>query len=275
MTELIRAVVVDDEPDARELLMSRLGSEPDIDVVAVCSSGAEGLAACKKHRPQLLFLDIQMSQMSGFDVLKSLDPQLMPYVIFVTAYDRYAVRAFEFAALDYLLKPFTKERFAKALERARHNLHSSAGSSNLPGTSDLIAWWETMQQQSSLDEEGADNSTLTRIVIRESRPYRVIDVDQIDMIRASDHYSSIHAGGKIHFYGQSLSKLEERLNGSIFVRIHKSTIVNLKAVRRVNVGRFGTLDLLLRNDCTARVSRGRRSLFELAMLRLAEQSNKI
>ena len=214
----LRVVLVDDEPLARERLRSLLEGEPDVAVVAECADGVEAVAAVTGERPDLVFLDVQMPGMDGFEVLDALDPATLPAVVFVTAYDRYALKAFDVHAVDYLLKPFDRERFTAALERARLDLRAdAAGRRILALVADLRR--ERRPQQ--------------RIVVKTAGRVFFLRPTEVDWMEAAGNYVRLHVGKETHLVRETMKGLEERLDPDTFVRIHRSRIVNLDRVREL------------------------------------------
>ena len=211
----IRAVVVDDEELARAVLREFLGNHPEVEIVAECANGFEAVKAVTELRPDLLFLDIQMPEMDGFEVLELVGRDVA--VVFVTAYDEYALRAFEVHAVDYLLKPFSAERLAEALA---HVQARRADRGPVPVAS-LVA---------SARPEGRYPA---RIVVRDGARVHVIPIEKLDYAQAQDDYVNLHAEGRAHLKEQTLAELESTLDPSRFVRIHRSFIVNLERVQRV------------------------------------------
>ena len=209
----LRAIIVDDEELARGFLREMLASHPDIELVAECSNGFEAVKAIAEIRPDLLFLDVQMPKLDGFEVLELIDPG--PVVIFVTAYDQYAMRAFDAHAVDYLLKPFSRERFEKALERARLRLGEQLPRPGLAAAARPPA--ERPQ----------------RIVVKDGPRVHVIPIDKLDYVEAQDDYVALHSGGKSYLKQQPIAGLEAQLDPARFVRIHRSVIVNLERVARI------------------------------------------
>jgi two-component system LytT family response regulator len=223
----IRTLIVDDEPLARSNLSVLLRLDPEIEIVGECASGAEALVKIRDLVPDLLFLDVQMPECDGFDVLEMLGKQLPPAVIFVTAYDQYALRAFEAGALDYLLKPFDNARFNRALDRAKQSI---ARSKDLP-------------------------RKLERIAIKSIGQISFVKISEIDWIEAADYYSSLHVGPRTHLLRRSMADLEQELDPTVFCRIHRSTIVNLARVQRMEISADGEYDVLLDRGTTLRMSR--------------------
>ncbi len=254
----LKAVIVDDETIARIGIRSLLSREPDIDVIAECRNGAEALEAVTAHKPDLMFLDIQMPELDGFGVLQRLRPEHAPVVIFVTAYDEHALRAFEAHALDYLLKPVNEARFASALLRAREHIHSRSADRLARR---LLATVEELKGQQSPD----------RLVIRTSGRLLFVQLADIDWIEAADNYVCIHAGGKSHMLSEKISALEERLDQRRFIRVHRSRMVNLDKVREVHPMFNGDYVFLLRDG--TEISSGRnyrdrlRAMFTNSFLR--------
>jgi two-component system, LytTR family, response regulator len=230
----IRTIIVDDEPLARSNLAILLRNDPQIEIVGECSSGAEALAKIRAARPDLVFLDVQMPECDGFDVLELLGNDLPPAIIFVTAYDQYALRAFEAGALDYLLKPFDNNRFGRALERAKEKL---AGGNNPP-------------------------TKLERLAIKGVGKVSFIKVSEIDWIGAADYYACLHVGTKTHLLRRSLSELEMELDPATFCRVHRSSIVNLERVRGLKLNGDGEYDVLLESGERLRLSRRYRKEFQ-------------
>ena len=208
----LRAVIVDDEELARSYLRELLGSHPEIEVAAECANGFEAVKAVAESSPDLLFLDVQMPKLDGFEVLELIDPG--PAVIFTTAYDQYAMRAFDAHAVDYLLKPFGADRFEKALERARARL----GERRLPV--------EVAAARTSAERP-------QRIVVKDGTKVHVIPLDKLDYAEAQDDYVALHSAGKSHLKQQPIASLEAALDPARFVRVHRSAIVNLERVARI------------------------------------------
>jgi two-component system, LytTR family, response regulator len=209
---MLRAVIVDDEELARAFLRELLRPHSDIAIAAECANGFEAVKAVSEHSPDLLFLDVQMPKLDGFEVLELIDPG--PAVIFITAFDQYAMRAFDAHAVDYLLKPFGPDRFERALERAKARL----GERNLP--TDIAA-----------ERPAAERPQ--RIVVKDGTKVHVIPLDKLDYVEAQDDYVALHSGGKSYLKQQPIGSLEAVLDPARFVRIHRSAIVNLERVARI------------------------------------------
>ncbi len=255
----IRTFIVDDEPLAREGIRLLLQTDPEIEVVGEAGAGREAVAQIQHLRPDLVFLDVQMPEMTGFQVLAALDPAAIPAVIFVTAYDRYALQAFEVHALDYLLKPFDDERFADAVRRAKSHLQ-------------LARAWELRQQLLSLladvsapQPEPQKPAEPERLAIKDGPRVVFLRFDEIDWIEAADYYVQIHAGGKSYLHRETMTSLERRLDAGLFVRIHRSAIVNRRRIRELRNGRQREAVVVLEGGQAIKVSRSQQA--KLAALR--------
>ncbi|MGB7719183.1 MAG: LytTR family DNA-binding domain-containing protein [Bryobacteraceae bacterium] len=203
--QTLRAVIVDDEELARGFLREMLAAHPEIEIVAECANGFEAVKAIVEAAPDLVFLDVQMPKLDGFEVLELIEP-LSPAVIFVTAYDQYAMRAFDAHAVDYLLKPFSVERFERALERAKARLG---------------------------ERKPAPEQRPQRLAVRDGTRVHVIPLEKLDYAEAQDDYVALHSGGKSYLKLQTIGSLEALLDPARFVRIHRSAIVNLERVARI------------------------------------------
>lgn len=220
---MITTIIVDDEPLAREGIRLLLADDPEFQIVAECENGQKALEQIELLHPQVLFLDIQMPEMSGFDVVRAFDPEDMPLFVFVTAYDSFALAAFESHALDYVLKPVDKERFARTLEWIKRRLQEKE-------LSDLPAKLLNIVHQ----QPAAAMSTYPdRIPIRTGERIYFVGVDEIDWIEAADYYVILHTGKKTHLLRESLSSLIARLDPRKFRRIHRSTIVSLSQIQEL------------------------------------------
>jgi two-component system LytT family response regulator len=223
----IRAVIVDDEPLARSNLRVLLRLHPEIEIVRECRSGMEALLEIRSLMPDLVFLDVEMPECDGFDVLEMLGGDLPPAVVFVTAYDKYALRAFEAGALDYLLKPFDNARFELALDRAMERI---------------------VQGRSS-------TRTREHLAVKSAGQLTFLKISEIDWIEAADYYSCLHVGARSHLLRRSMAELDEELDQSAFCRIHRSTIVKLDRVRGLKLNENGEYDVMLHNGTRLRLSR--------------------
>ena len=223
----IRTLIVDDEPPARANLRVLLRRDQDVEIVAECGSGAEALAEIRSKKPDLVFLDVQMPECDGFDVLELLGAELPPVIIFVTAYDQYALRAFEAGALDYLLKPFDNARFDRALARAKERIaHANPTAKKL-----------------------------ARFAIKSTGQISFVNIAEIDWIEAADYYACLHVGAKSHLLRRSMAEMEEDLDPTRFCRIHRSAIVNLERIQALELREDGEHEVLLTDGTRLRMSR--------------------
>jgi two-component system LytT family response regulator len=226
----IRALVVDDEPLARSNLRVLLQRDNDVESIQECGSGAEAVAQIRATRPDLVFLDVQMPEYGGFDVLEILKgDESLPVIVFVTAYDEYALRAFDAGALDYLLKPFDDARFHLAMQRAKQNLAAKEPAPAPPET--------------------------PRLEVRSAGNVAYVQIPDIDWVEAADYYVCLHVGAKSHLLRKSMAELEQELDSRIFCRIHRSTIVNLRKVSALKVDAAGEHGVILDSGQKLRLSR--------------------
>ena len=239
MAHVLKVVIVDDEPLAREGLRTLLSGDRDIEVVAECADGQAAVEAIRRTKPDIVFLDVQMPDVDGFDVLRALAGETLPAVVFVTAYDKYALRAFDVHAVDYLLKPFHDERFAEALARAKARRGEDM--------SERIA--------RLLDER---KPKIMRVLVKTGGRVLFIRADEIDWIEAADYYVKLHVAGKVHMLRESMAALEARLDPEVFFRVHRSAIVNLERVRELQPFSRREHVLVLRDGTRLRLTRSRR-----------------
>ncbi len=253
----VRTIIVDDEQPARRGLKTLVERHDGFTVVAVCRDGREAIARITELKPDLVLLDIQMPEISGFDVIASLPAAAVPVVIFVTAYDQFAIRAFEVRALDYLLKPVSQARFDEALERAaarvRDRRLAEYGTTLLAAVADI----QKGQAAAAGPVPGAPR-WLERIMVKVGEAIQFVEVADIDWIEGADYYVTLHAGEKQHLYRESLKHLEERLDPSQFVRIHVSAIVNLARVSQIRHAFGREFEVRLSSGKTLPVSRRRK-----------------
>ena len=254
---MLKALIVDDEELARRGLEIRLEKFPDIEICAQSRNGREALEAVQIHSPDLMFLDVQMPGMNGFDVLRSMSTSNMPAVIFVTAYDEFALRAFDANALDYLLKPINDERLAEAIERARKDCNEKDAEQHRSKLLRFVC--ELTGQELSLEEAltASENGIRypTRLAIRDGSETTCVDVDAIDWIDAAGDYMCVHSNGDTHVLRGTMKKLEEILNPEIFVRVHRSAIVNRHRVCSMRPHRNGEYFLNLGGKTELKLSR--------------------
>jgi two-component system LytT family response regulator len=256
----LRTIIVDDEPLALKLLRTVLSEIADVEIVAECSNGKQAVEAATRLEPELIFLDIQMPGMNGFDVIKSLQTEIMPMVVFVTAYDQYAVDAFDLHAVDYVLKPLDSERIARSVERAIDRLKNDVDHSF---KSPLIGAIEEISERASKEktDEPANNlpdGMKRKLLVRDSGVVKVIPFDDIDWVDAAGDYMCVHAVGETHVIRSTLRDLMTKLDDNLFVRIHRSTIVNVERVVSVTPLQKGGSLLHLTQGESLKVSRNYR-----------------
>jgi two-component system LytT family response regulator len=238
MADELRVIVVDDEEPARRLVREYLGAMPDVTIAAECANGFEAVKAVAEHAPDLMLLDIQMPKLDGFEVVELLEQDLP--VVFITAHDEHALRAFEVHAVDYLLKPFGADRLVQALERARDRIGRGEPA---PPVEDLVA-----------DVRGKE-SHLERILVRDGSDVRVIPVGAVDYIEARDDAVAIHSGARCHLKAQRLSTLAQRLDGRRFIRVHRSFILNIDRLRSIELYAKDSRIAILVDDTRVPISR--------------------
>ncbi len=246
---MLRAIIVDDEELARQVLREQLGDVGGVEVVAECANGFEAVKSITELKPDLLFLDIQMPKLDGFEVLELIDDRTAS-VIFVTAYDQFALKAFDSHAVDYLLKPFAADRLTKALERTRA----------LRGSPHLSA----IQPQELAAAARPPGVALERVVVKDGTRVNIIPIDKLDYVEAQDDYVGLHSEGKTYLKQQTLASLEIQLDTRKFVRIHRSYVVNLERVTRIEPYTKDSRVVVLRDGTQLPVSRaGHAKLNEL------------
>ena len=249
----IKTLIVDDEPLGRERLRKLLAAQPDIEIIGECADGREAVAAIKKQRPELVFLDVQMPELDGFGVLEEIRGERMPAVIFVTAHDKFALKAFEVHAVDYLLKPFDRERFQTALDRAFDQIkHHQTGELNQRLTA-LLAGVKPAAKH------------LERLAIKSSGRVVFLKIEEIDWIEAADNYVSVHVGADEHLHRETMSALAEQLPPKRFLRISRSTIVNVDRIKELQPLFHGEYVVILRNGTKLTLSRNYREALHQLM----------
>lgn len=246
MSEPLRVVIIDDEPLARDSIRALLERESDVRVVGE-GTGTDGAALIARTRPDIMFLDIQMPEVDGFALLDMVGADAVPAIVFVTAYDRYALRAFEVHALDYILKPFDDGRFAQALEHARKRARGQRRG-------------EADARITELLEERTSSHARFLVPVRDK--VIVVDAADIDWVEAADYYVSLHSGAASHLLRQTMDEVESQLDPRRFFRVHRSAIVNIERVREVHPLFRGDCALVLADGTRLKLSRSRRKDFE-------------
>jgi two-component system, LytTR family, response regulator len=263
----VRTIIVDDEVLSRRGIELRLRDLPDFEIVAQCANGREALAAIQQFKPDLVFLDIQMPGMSGFEVLAHLPQESLPLVVFVTAYDQYAIPAFEARAIDYLLKPIDETRFAESLERVREHLRARTAAQQRDRLMQIIAEI-TGCGEIALDEllargqEALGTARPEVLPIRQGRETVRVPVASIQWVDAAGDYMCIHADGETHILRGTMKELEDLLDPKLFQRVHRSTIVNLRLVRSLRAHMNGEYFLTLESGHELKLSRTYRDKIE-------------
>ena len=249
----IRTLIVDDEPLARDRLRKLLEQERDIEVLGEAASGPEAVAAIKRESPDLVFLDVQMPELDGFGVLAQLESEHRPAVIFVTAHDKFALKAFEVHAIDYLLKPFDRERFQTALRRALTQIKRQSSGELSQRLSALLSDLKTAPKH------------LDRLAIKSTGRVLFLKTDDIDWIEAADNYVSLHVGKESHLHRETMSALEDQLAPEKFLRISSSTIVNVDRIKELHPLFHGEYAVVLRNGARLTLSRSYREKLDQLM----------
>jgi two-component system LytT family response regulator len=259
VTKPIRTLIVDDEPAARDAIRALLAGDEEIVVIGERADGRSALGAIREEAPDLLFLDVQMPEMDGFSMLRQLEPRELPVVVFVTAWDQYALRAFEVHALDYLLKPFTDERFSEAVDRAkRHVRQGQLGALSLQ----LL---ELLDGAGQPQPERRDGPYLKRLMIRTEGRVIVLPVKDVDWIEAEGDYVKIHSGRAWHLLRETMKHLETQFDPARFVRIHRSTIVNVERIKELQPYFRGEYVVLLHDGTNLKLARGFKPQLETAL----------
>lgn len=268
----IRTLIVDDEPLAREGLLTLLEQDDDVEVVGECSDGREAAESIAGLEPDLVFLDIQMPEMNGFETLETLEEGRLPVVIFVTAYDEFALRAFEVHALDYVLKPFDDDRVRSAVARAKDRLRERRDSAFAERLAKMLEERRSGETATAADGGGRPGETevrmeafddhLRRLVIKKAGRVFFLETRRIDWIEAADYYVRLHVGDDSHLLRATMKHMESSLDPRLFFRIHRSSIVNLKRVRELQPYFNGEYVVVLQDGTKLKLSRSRRKKLE-------------
>lgn len=231
----LTTLIVDDEPLAREGLRVLLSKDPEVSAIRESRDGREAVSAIRESNPDLVFLDVQMPEMDGFEVVRQIGAEHMPQVVFVTAHDQYAIQAFEVNALDYLLKPVIEERFVKALVRAKDHIRSNVAADS---NRQIIGLLETI---------ASPRSYVKRLAVRSGSKAVFVDVEDLDWMEGAENYVELHAGRVSHLLHVTMNTLEKSLDPEIFLRIHRSIIVNLGRIKNLQSGAHGEYVITLRD----------------------------
>jgi two-component system LytT family response regulator len=233
----LRALVIDDEPPARKKLTRLLGEEPDFEIVGEASNGLEAIEAIEGSKPDVIFLDIQMPGLNGFEVLDALSMERLPLVVFVTAFNEHAIKAFEVHALDYLLKPFDRQRLQRCLARVRQQRRSDDAGLN------------------QLLEEFRPKEFLSRVVVKTRDRVLLLKIDDVDWVETAGNYVEVHAGKHAYLLRQTLDALHEKLDPQRFARVHRKTIVNIDRIQELQAWSHGDFNIILKDGTKLRMSR--------------------
>ncbi len=251
----VRLLIADDEPLARQRLEDLISAEPDVEIVGYAEDGRQAVKMIRDTNPDLVFLDVQMPGLNGMEVVKTVGPENMPTVIFVTAYDQYAIKAFDVAALDYLLKPFDDDRFHQAFERAREAVE-------LRGVNELRDRLSALLSETASEKGAPTRKYVERLAVEMRGQVRVVPVATIDFITASGSYAELHVGDDTFVIRERMQTLEERLDPEVFFRIHRSAIVRLDQIDVLLFSGGGDYAVKLKDGRNLKVSRGRKEELE-------------
>ena len=255
MQELLQVLIVDDEPLARSGMLTLVEKDPELEVVGECGNGRTAVEAILELQPDLVLLDIQMPEMDGFEVLRAVGTDRMPPVVFVTAYDQFAVKAFEVNALDYLLKPFDDERFAHAIERAKRSIRGP----EVNGLSQrLLKLLEAAGSKKVAATAQGASSHLVRLVVKDAGKVFFVRTDEIDWVQAASYYVKLHVQGKVHLLRETMNSLETKLDPMCFFRVSRSAIVNLDRIKEIR----GAQVVILHDGTKVKLSKSRKEGLE-------------
>ena len=272
MTRKIRTLVVDDEPLARDGIVTLLAEDPTIEVIGSCADGQSAVNAIRTQRPDLVFLDVQMPKRDGFEVLAELKREERPQVIFITAYDKYAIRAFEACAIDYLLKPFRDARFAAALARAKSEIRKARVMGMGEKMEELLANVQEMVRGAATPAQGQPTPVAEpadRVVLKTGSDLHFIRTGDIVWIEAQADFVKVHTTGASQLVRETLQSLEQRVDPAKFLRIHRSSLVNLDHVKKVTPALYGDYTVLMSDDSKLRLSRKNRGKLKQLINRLS------
>ncbi|UCG85440.1 MAG: response regulator transcription factor [Gemmatimonadota bacterium] len=265
MKERLQVLVVDDEPLARSGMTTLLEKDPELEVAAECANGRTAVEAILELQPDLVLLDIQMPEMDGFEVLRAVGTERMPPVVFVTAYDQFAVRAFEVNALDYLLKPFDDERFARAIDRAKQSIRRPDVGELSKRLLRLLDAAERTTANNATNAYDRSGTHLARLVVKDAGRVFFVRTDEIDWIQAASYYVKLHVQDKVHLLRETMNSLESRLDPTAFFRVSRSAIVNLDRIMEIQPYTRGTHVVILKDGTRVKLSKTRKERLELLL----------
>jgi two-component system LytT family response regulator len=265
--------VVDDEPLAREGIITLLAKDPEIEVIGSCADGQSALNFIRAQRPDLIFLDVQMPKRDGFEVLTELTVEERPAVIFVTAYDQYALRAFELCAIDYLLKPFQDSRFAAALNRCKAEIRQARVREFAPRIEELLTLVHTMVRTGGAPRAGNPDIPASeladRVVLKTGSDLNFIKMSEIIWIESQADFVKVHTTGTAQLVRETMQSLEQRVDPTRFLRIHRSSLINLDHVKKVTPALYGDYTVQMSDDSKLRLSRNNRGKLKVLIARLS------
>lgn len=250
----IKTIIVDDELAAREGINLLLEGDPEIKILGLCKNGVEAIDMIKSHEVDLVFLDIQMPLVNGFEVINSIPKEQLPHIIFVTAYDQYAIKAFEIHAADYILKPFTNARFVEGLARAKVLINQHKAQQEQEKLKSMAKQFTQKSPEKDLTIL-SHNTDADRLIVKEKGHVKFIHLDDIIWFEAFDYYVKIHVKNQFHLIRESMKKLELRLPSDKFIRIHKSSIINRKYIYEIVTGPRSEYSVILNNQIELKVGR--------------------
>ncbi len=250
MNDKIKTIVIDDEPLACKRIVNLLEEDKEIHIAAVCKDGNEAIEKINDLQPDVVFLDIQMPEINGFEVLRKIDTDYLPVIVFVTAYDEYAIKAFEVHALDYLLKPFDKARFFDALEQAKKAVHQSSDEFIKEKLNDFLQSFDNSQRP------------LQHMMIKASDRYFFLKAEDIDWIESAGNYVKIHSGDKNYLIRDTMENMVKKLDSNLFFRIHRSTIVNVNKIRELEQWFHGDYKVIMKDGEKLKMSRNYKDLLQ-------------
>jgi two-component system LytT family response regulator len=258
----IRTLIVDDEPLARRTIRDLLQSDSEIEIIGECGTGHEAVDFIRKQPPDILILDIQMPGMNGFEVLARIDHGRIPAIVFITAFDQYALKAFEVHAMDYLLKPFTDERFSETMRQAKSHVELREMNRLSQSLRDLLNEYAGAGKGAPVKRK----SFLTRFMIKTGSRVVFVNASDVDWITADNYYIKLHVNGKSHLLRISMNELEEKLDPKRFLRIHRSTIINFDRVKELHQNPNGEYIVVLKNGTELKLSRSRRERLDALLM---------
>ena len=270
MTSKIRTLVVDDEPLAREGIVTMLALDSEVEVIGTCADGHSAVNAIRAQKPDLVFLDIQMPKRDGFEVLAELKREERPMVIFITAYDKYAIRAFELSAIDYLLKPFRDARFLAALAKAKKEIRQARSNDLGQKVEQLLGYMQEMAAAKSPAVPAAKQTDSTdRVVLKTGSDILFLRTTDIIWVESQADFIKVHTTGAALLVRATLQSLEDRLDAAKFLRVHRSTLVNIEHVRKVTPALYGDYSILMSDNTKLRLSRKNRGKLKQLISRLS------